>query len=113
MQTVLFGNRVEQSPKSAFGYGVYSVRATIDSGNLLRWFQANWSPVDGKLFRNTAYSEWSRLDPAYRILLKVCVLPNTQNLDSVIWPRSLGSNIESRCKCIMSYSLIRGPTYLP
>ena len=46
------------------------------------------------------------------ILLKVCVLPNTQNLDSLIRPRSLDSNIESRCQCIMSHSLIRAPTYL-
>jgi hypothetical protein len=37
-----------------------------DSSNLLRWLQANWSPVDGQLVRNDAYREWSRLDPAYR-----------------------------------------------
>ena len=37
----------------------------IDSSNLLRWFQANWSPVDGQLGRNDAYREWSRQDPAY------------------------------------------------
>jgi hypothetical protein len=24
----------------------------IDSGNLVRWFEANWSPVDGQLVRN-------------------------------------------------------------
>ncbi len=84
MQTVRFGNRIERSSKSAFGYGVYSVRATIDSGNLLRWLQANWSPVDGKLVQDNAYHECSRLDPAYRILLKVCVLPNTRNMDSGI-----------------------------
>ena len=38
----------------------------IESGNLLRWFSANWSPVDGQLVRNDAYREWSRQDPAYR-----------------------------------------------
>ena len=38
----------------------------IDSSNLLRWFQANWSPVYGQLGRNDAYREWSQQDPAYR-----------------------------------------------
>ena len=38
----------------------------IESGNLLRWFAAEWSPVDGQLGRNNAYREWSQQDPAYR-----------------------------------------------
>ena len=38
----------------------------IDSGNLLRWFEANWSPVDGQLVRNDDFRQWSQMDPAYR-----------------------------------------------
>ncbi len=43
---------------------------------------------------------------------KVCARPDTPNLDSFIWRRSFDSNIQSRCQCIMSHSLIRGLTYL-
>ncbi len=39
-------------------------------------------------------------------------LDSTQDLDSLIRPRSFDCNRESRCQCIMSHSLIRGPTYL-
>jgi hypothetical protein len=38
----------------------------IDSGILLRWFTAHWSPVDGQLVRNDAYREWSQHNPAYQ-----------------------------------------------
>ncbi len=76
----------------------------IDSSNLLRWFQATWSPIDGQLVRNDAYRDWSRPDPAYRHAQvhgepavatrgpgkkKVCVRPNPQNLNSLISPSSI------------------------
>ena len=48
------------------GYIQSSPTFKVDSSNLLRWFQANWSPVDGQLGRNDAYRDWSRQDPAYR-----------------------------------------------
>jgi hypothetical protein len=48
------------------GYFQSAPTQKIDSGSLLRWFRAHWSPVDGQLVRNDAYREWSRLDPAYR-----------------------------------------------
>jgi hypothetical protein len=109
MQTVRFGNRVEQCPK--FGgpnlllvTGYIQSERQIDSGNLLRWLLANWSPVDGKLVRHNAYCEWSRLGPAYwhahvhgkpAVAASAChcmtslrLLPNTQNLDSLIEPDS-------------------------
>jgi hypothetical protein len=74
----------------------------ISSSTLLRWLQANWSPVDGQLVRDDAYQQWSRLDPTYRHAQvhgkpavatrgpgrnKVCVCPNTPSLDSLIGPR--------------------------
>ena len=98
----------------------------IEFGSLLRWLPANWSAVDGQLVRNDAYRQWSRLDPAYRHAqvhgmpavatrgpgkTKVCVRPDTPNLDSLIWPRSFESNIQSRCQRIMSHFLIRARTY--
>ena len=98
----------------------------IESSNLLRWFTAEWTPVDGQLGRNKAYREWSRQDPAYQHVhvcgnpavaergpgkRKVCVRPDTPNLDSPIWPRSFDSNIQSRCQRIMSPSLIRARPY--
>ena len=83
------------------GYIQSERQEKIDSSNLLRWLQANWSPVDGQLVRNDAYRQWSRLDPAYRHAqvhgkpavatrgpgrIKVCVCPNTPSLDSLIGP---------------------------
>jgi hypothetical protein len=38
----------------------------VDIDNLLRWFEATWSPVDGPLVRNNDYRQWSQMDPAYR-----------------------------------------------
>jgi hypothetical protein len=48
------------------GYIQSAPHYNIDSGNLLRWFEANWSPVDGQLVRNDDYRQWSQTDPAYR-----------------------------------------------
>ena len=48
------------------GYIQSETHLKVASSNLLRWFQANWSPVDGQLGRNDAYREWSQQDPAYR-----------------------------------------------
>ena len=48
------------------GYIQSERQKKIDSGNLLRWLQARWSPVDNQLVRNNTYREWSRMDPAYR-----------------------------------------------
>ena len=109
------------------GYFQSAPADKIESSNLLRWFTAEWIPVDGQLGRDKAYREWSRQDPAYQHVhvcgnpavaergpakIQVCVRPNTPNLNSLIWPRSFDSNIKSRCQCIMTHSLIRGLTYL-
>ena len=48
------------------GYIQSETHHKVASSNLHRWFQANWSPVDGQLGRNAAYRDWSRQDPAYR-----------------------------------------------
>ncbi len=48
------------------GYIQLAPHYNIESGNLLRWFEANWSPVDGQLIRNNDYRQWSQMDPAYR-----------------------------------------------
>ena len=48
------------------GYIQSAVNRAIDHDHLLRWFTAEWSPVDGQLGRNDAYREWSQQDPAYR-----------------------------------------------
>ena len=48
------------------GYFQSAPHYNIDSGNLVRWFEANWSPVDGQLVRNAEYRQWSQMDPAYR-----------------------------------------------
>ena len=48
------------------GYFQSAPTYKIDSGNLLRWFEANWSPIDGQLVRNDDYRQWSQMDPAYR-----------------------------------------------
>ena len=48
------------------GYIQSERQKKIESGNLLRWFEANWSPVDGQLVRNNDYRQWSQMDPAYR-----------------------------------------------
>ena len=121
---VALNNPPNQLPVT--GYIQSERQNKIDSSNLLRWLQANWSPVDGQLVRNDAYRQWSRLDPSYRHAQvhgmpavasrgpgkkKVCVRPDTPNLDSLIWPRSFDSNIQSRCQRIMSHSLIRASTY--
>ena len=48
------------------GYIQCDVNRAVDLDNLLRWFKANWSPVDGQLGRNDNYITWSQQDPAYR-----------------------------------------------
>ena len=48
------------------GYIQSERQKKIESGTLLRWFEANWSPVDGQLVRNNDYRQWSQMDPAYR-----------------------------------------------
>jgi hypothetical protein len=48
------------------GYIQSERQKKIESGNLHRWFEANWSPVDGQLVRNDDYRQWSQMDPAYR-----------------------------------------------
>jgi hypothetical protein len=48
------------------GYIQSAPHYNIDSGNLLRWFEANRSPVDGQLVPNCDYCQWSQMDPAYR-----------------------------------------------
>ena len=48
------------------GYIQSERQKKIESGNLIRWFEANWSPVDGQLVRNDNYRQWSQMDPAYR-----------------------------------------------
>ena len=108
------------------GYIQLEPTHNIESDNLLRWFAARWIAVNGQLGRNEAYREWSRQDPAYRHVqvhgmpavatrgpgkTKVCVRPDTPNLDSLFWPRSFESNIQSRCQRIMSHFLIRARTY--
>jgi hypothetical protein len=65
MQTVGFGNRIEQSSNQLWVTEYIQSERQVDSGNLLRLLRANWSPVGGKLVRNNAYREWSRLGPAY------------------------------------------------
>ncbi len=53
------------------GYIQLDVYRAIDRDNLLRWFQATWSPVDGQMGRSAAYREWSQQDPAYAEYLNV------------------------------------------
>ena len=48
------------------GYIQSAPHYNIDSCNLHRWFEANWSPVDSQLVRNNDYRQWSQMDPAYR-----------------------------------------------
>jgi len=60
---VALNNPPNQLPVT--GYIQSERQKKIESGSLLRWLQANWSPVDGQLVRNDAYREWSQLDPAY------------------------------------------------
>ncbi len=52
MQTVRFGNRVEQTPNPLWVTGYIQL--------------LYWSLIDSKLIWNNAYREWSRLGPAYR-----------------------------------------------
>ena len=46
------------------GYIQLATHYNIDSGNLFRWFEANWSPVDGRLVGNNDYRQWYQMDPA-------------------------------------------------
>ena len=60
---VTLKNTPHQLPRTGY---IQSEPHKIESGNLLRWFAAEWSPLDGQLGRNNAYLVWSRQDPAYR-----------------------------------------------
>ena len=48
------------------GYIQSTAHRAVELDNLLRWFEADWSPVDGQLIRHQPYRDWSRQDPAYR-----------------------------------------------
>ena len=48
------------------GYIQTTNHHSIDFYNLDIWFNANWSPVVGKLGTDTTYREWALEDPAYR-----------------------------------------------
>ncbi len=50
---------------SVVGYIQSERNYKVEFGNLLRWFQVNWSPVDAQSVRNSAYLEWSRQYSAY------------------------------------------------
>jgi len=91
------------------GYIQLDVNRAIGRDNLLRWFQATWSPVDGQMGRSAAYREWSQQDPAYQRVnvsgepavasrgqgkKKVCVRPNPPNLNSLISPCDFYSNLD-------------------
>jgi hypothetical protein len=91
------------------GYIQLDVHRAIGRDNLLRWFQATWSPVDGQMGRSAAYQEWSQKDPAYQRVnvsgepavasrgqgkKKVCVRPNPPNLNSLISPCDFYSNLD-------------------
>ena len=47
------------------GYIQSALNHALDLDKLLRWFAAEWSPVDGPLGRHQPYRDWSRQDPAY------------------------------------------------
>ena len=83
------------------GYIQMDVNRAVDRDALLRWFQATWSPVGGQLVRSDEYCKWSRQDPEFQRVkvfgepavatrgpgrTKVCICPNTPNLDSLIGP---------------------------
>ena len=48
------------------GYIQSHVNHAVELDKLLRWFAAEWSPVDGQLGLHQPYRDWSRQDPAYR-----------------------------------------------
>ena len=60
---VALTNNSSQLPVT--GYIQSAPTHKIESGNLLRWFAAEWSPVDGPMGRHQPYRDWSRQDPAY------------------------------------------------
>ena len=64
LEVVVLANGCTKLPVT--GYIQLATHYHIDSGNLLRWFEANWSPIDGQLVRNNDYRQWSQMDPAYR-----------------------------------------------
>jgi hypothetical protein len=90
------------------GYSHMDVRRAVDCDALLRWFQANWSLVGGPLGRSDEYCKWSRQYPEFHSVKvsgepalatcspgrrKVCVCPNTPNLDSLIGPSCSHSTV--------------------
>jgi hypothetical protein len=93
------------------GYIQMDVNRAVERDGLLRWFQATWSPVGGQLGRSDEYCKWSRQDPEFhRVKVsgepalatrgpgtpgrrKVCVCPNTPNLDSLIGPSCSHSTV--------------------
>jgi hypothetical protein len=83
------------------GYIQMDVSRAVDRDALLRWFQATWSPVGGQLVRSDEYRKLSRPDPEFQrvkvsvepavatrgpVRTKVCICPNTPNLDSLLGP---------------------------
>ncbi len=52
---VVLANACTKLPGTVSRYIRSASLYNIDSGNLLRWFEANWSPVDGQLVRNNDY----------------------------------------------------------
>jgi hypothetical protein len=86
------------------GYIQSAPNHKIDNGNLLRWFTAHWSPIDGRLVWNDAYQNWSLQEPTYQHVQvhglprlafakrgrgKKQVRPNTTSL--LYWPSSFAS----------------------
>ena len=59
---------LKKTPRSLHvtGYIQSDTHRAMDRDNLLRWFQATWSPLDGQLVRNDAYREWSIQDTTYQ-----------------------------------------------
>ncbi len=47
------------------GYIQSALNHALELDKLLRWFAAEWSPVDGPMGRHQPYRDWSRQDPAY------------------------------------------------
>ena len=99
---VAITNASTQLPVS--GYIQSAPGHKIDSDNLLRWYTALWSPIDGQLGRDDAYRNWNQQDSAYHHVQvhglprlafakrgrgKKQVRPNTTSL--LYWPSSFAS----------------------
>ncbi len=62
---------LNKTPRSlrVTGYIQSGEGRAIDRDNLLRWFQATWSPLDRHLGRSDTYRKWSYPDQEYRHVL--------------------------------------------